>query len=148
MNIAKIVEELIPKGESYLIHGSSSVSLKNYVDKNAAGIYTLELDDESILKIASNIKNLQYQKELEDILSKLLDPKLGNKIVFGKDIKSCVKNSLLKTLYCTEAIHKQTSNIPVHLLNFEIKVISQINKGDIFDRLEKDFAGGIGIKYY
>ena len=147
MDIYKIVEERIPKGESYLIHGTS-VSLKNYVDKNAIGIYTSELDDESILKIASNIKNLQYQKELEDILSKLLDPKLGNKIVFGKDIKSCVKNSLLKTLYCTEVIQKQTLNIPVHLLNFEIKVINQIEKGDIFDRLEKDFAGAVGIKYY
>ena len=41
--------------------------------------------------VASNIKNLQFQTELEDILSKLLDPKIGSKIVFGKDIKLCIK---------------------------------------------------------
>jgi hypothetical protein len=147
MDLAKIVEERVPKGETYLIHGLSSV-LKNYIDKNAVGVSTVELDDESILKIVSNVKIIEYQRELEDILSKLLDPKFGSKIVFGKDIKLCVRDSLLKTLYCTEAIYKQTANIPSHLVNFEIKVIKQIEKGDVYDRLEKDFAGAVGIKYY
>jgi hypothetical protein len=147
MELDKIIVERIPKGEHYLIHGVSAV-LKNYTDKNAVAIHTNELTDENILKIASNVKMLEYHKELEDILNKLLDPKLGNKIVFGKDIQNCVKNSLLKTLYCTNDIYKRTSNIPEHLRNFEIKVINQIEKGDIADRLEKDFAGAVGIKYY
>jgi hypothetical protein len=147
MELDKIVEERIPKGESYLIHGSSSV-LKNYIDKNAVSVHGSELNDEAILKIASNIKNLQFQTELEDILSKLLDPKIGSKIVFGKDIKLCIKNSLLKTIYCTELIKKQLLNIPQHLINFEIKVIKQIEKGDIYSQLEKDFSGAVGIKYY
>lgn len=147
MDLEKIILEKIPKGEPYIIHGVSVV-LKNHIDKNAVAVHTNELTDENILKIASNVKMLKYHKELEDILSKLLDPKLGNKIVFGKDIQSCVKNSLLKTLYCTNEIYNRTSNIPEHLKNFEIKVIKQIEKGDISDRLEKDFAGAVGIKYY
>lgn len=147
MDLTKIVQEKIPKGEPYIIHGISVV-LKNFVDKNATGIYNSELTDEQIIKIFSNIKNIEYQKELDDILSKLLDPKFSNKIVFGKDIQISIKNSLLKTLYCTEEIFKKTSKIPEHLKNFEIKVINQIEKGDIFDKLEKDFAGAVGIKYY
>lgn len=146
MELNKIISERIPKGESYLIHGMSAV-LKNFVDKNAIAIYTNELTDENILKIASNVKMLVLHKELEDILSKLLDPKLGNKIVFGKDIQTCVNSSLLKTLYCTNDIYKKTNNIPEHLRNFEIKVINQIEKGDIYDKLYNDFAGAVGIKY-
>jgi hypothetical protein len=147
MDLSKIIEDKIPKNESYLIHGVSSV-LKNFIDKKAIGIHTNELTDEQILKISSNIKNLEYQKALEDILNKLLDPKVGNKIVFGKDIQISIKNSLLKTLYCTEEIYKKSSVIPEHLKIFEFKIIKQIEKGDIYDKLEKDFSGAIGIKYY
>ena len=147
MDLTKIIQDKIPKNEPYLIHGVSSV-LKNFVDKKAIGIYTNELTDEQILKISSNIKNLEYQKELEDILNKLLDPKVGNKIVFGKDIHINIKNSLLKTLYCTEEIYKKSSVIPEHLKTFEIKIIKQIEKGDIYDKLEKDFSGAVGLKYY
>lgn len=147
MDLSKIIQEKIQKNEPYLIHGISVV-LKNFIDKRAVGVYTNELTDEQILKIASNIKNLEYQKELEDILNKLLDPKVGNKIVFGKDIQISIKNSLLKTLYCTPEIYKKSSIIPTHLKTFEFKIINQIEKGDIYDRLEKDFSGAVGIKYY
>ena len=147
MDLEKIVLEKIPKGEPYVIHGVSAV-LKNFVDKNAIAVNAGELTDENILKIASNVKMIELHKELDDVLSKLLDPKFGSKIVFGKDIKICVKNSLLKTLYCTNDVFKGTSNIPDHLKNFEIKVITQVERGDIYDRLEKDFAGAVGVKYY
>lgn len=147
MDLCKIIQEKIPKNEPYLIHGVSSV-LKNFIDKKAVGIYTNELTDEQILKISSNIKNLEYQKELEDILDRLLDSKISNKIVFGKDIQISIKNSLLKTLYCTQEIYKKSSVIPEHLKTFEIKIIKQIEKGDIYDKLEKDFSGAVGIKYY
>jgi hypothetical protein len=147
MELDKIISERIPNGEPYIIHGVSSV-LKNFTDKNAIAVHTTELTDEYILKIVSNIKMSELHKELDNILSKLLDPKFGNKIIFGKDIQICVKNSLLKTLYCSNDIYKKISNIPEHLRNFEIKVINQIFKGDIFDRLDKDFAGAVGIKYY
>jgi hypothetical protein len=106
------------------------------------------LTDETILNIMSNIKNLQLHNELTDILDKLLDPKIENKIVFGKDIQTCIKSSLLKTLYCTETIEKKLSIIPQHYKNFEIKIIKPIEKGDIYDKLEKNYAGAIGIKYY
>lgn len=147
MDLQKIIQDKIPKNEPYLIHGVSAV-LKNFIDKKAIGVYTNELTDNKILQIASNIKNLEYQKDLEDILSKLLDPKMNNKIVFGKDIQISIKNSLLKTLYCTEEVYKKTSVIPEHLKTFEIKIIKQIEKGDICDRLEKDFSGAVGVKYY
>ena len=147
MDLSKIIQDKIPKNEPYLIHGVSSV-LKNFVDKKAVGIYSSELTDEQILKISSNIKNLEYQKELEDILNKLLDPKVANKIVFGKDIQISIKNSLLKTLYCTEEIYNKSSVIPEHLKTFEFKIIKQIEKGDIYNKLEKDFSGAVGIKYY
>jgi hypothetical protein len=147
MDLNKIVLERIPKGESYLIHGVSG-SLKNYTDKNAVSVNTCELTDESILKQMSNIKNIKYHRELTDVLDKLLDPKMENKIVFGKDIRSCIKDGLLKTLYCTEPVHKKILNIPEHLKNFEIKVIASMESGDMADKLEKDYSGAVGIKYY
>lgn len=156
MNLAKIVEDLIPKGEPYLIHGVSSV-LKNYVDKNALAIRSVELTDEMILGIVSSVKILEYKKELEQILDRLLDPKFGSKIVFGKDIKISIQNSLLKTLYCTDTVEKQLVNIPCHLKNFDVRVIKRIECGDIADRmkiddiynrLDKNFSGAVGIKYY
>jgi hypothetical protein len=147
MDLKKIILERVPKGEPYLIHGVS-VSLKNFVDKNAISVNTTELTEEAILKIMSNIKNIQYHNELTDIFNKLLDPKIETKITFGKDIQTCIKSSLLKTLYCTETIQKKLSTIPDHYKNFEIKVVKLIEKGDISDKLEKDYGGAIGIKYY
>jgi len=147
MDLNKIILERIPKGEPYLIHGVSA-SLKNYADKNAVLVSTSELTDEIILKAMANVKNIKFHTELTDVLNKLLDPKMENKIVFGKDIQSCIKNGLLKILFCTEAIHKKTSNIPEHFKNFEIKIIKPIEKGDIAEVLEKDYGGAIGIKYY
>jgi hypothetical protein len=147
MDLNKILQERVAKGEKYLIHGVSA-TLKNFVDKNAIAVHTNELTDEQILKIVENSKSLEYHKELDDYLSKMLDPKISNKLVFGKDIQTCIKNSLLKTLYCSEEIYVKTSKIPEHLKNFEIKVIKQIEKGDISDRLNKDFSGALGIKYY
>lgn len=147
MDLNKIVLERIPKGEQYLIHGVS-VALKNYTDKNAVLVSTSELTDEFILKMMSNVKNIKYHNELTDILNKLLDPKMENKIVFGKDIQLCIKSGLLKTLYCTEVIQQKMSSIPEHFKNFEVKVIKLMEKGDIADKLEKDYSGAIGIKYY
>jgi hypothetical protein len=147
MDLAKIVSERIQKGEKYVIHGVSAV-LKNYVDKNALAVSTCELSDEKILKLLDNSLNIKNHIELNDILNKLLDPKMENKIVFGKDIKLSIKNGLLKVLFCTETIHKKISTIPKELQNFEIKIIRQIEKGDIADKLDKDYSGAVGVKYY
>jgi hypothetical protein len=147
MDLTKIIKDLIPKDENYLIHGVS-VFLKNFVDTKAIAVHTTELTDDEILKICKNASMLKLHTELKQILDYINHSKFNNKIFFGKDIQTCIKNSVLKTLYCSTDIYKRTANIPIHLKNFEIKVIETIEKGDIGDRFICDFSGAIGITHF
>jgi hypothetical protein len=147
MNLNQIISDNISKGDIYVVHGVSAV-LKGFVDTAAIACYTKEISDEDILQLVKNSKCRQNQKELTDVLSKQNDSKEGAKLVYGRDIQKCVKESMLKCLYCSDRIYERTKNIPPTLRNFEIKVIGVIEKGDIGDRLEKDYDGAIGVKYY
>lgn len=147
MNLGQIISDNVTKGDMYIVHGVSVV-LKGFVDTTAIACYTRELTDEEILDIVKNLKSKQLQKELSDVLLKQNDPKEGSKFVYGRDIQKCVKDSMLKCLYCSNRIYERTKNIPIGLRNFEIKVVQMIEKGDIGDRLDRDYDGAIGIKYY
>ena len=147
MDLQKIVLQQIPKGENYLIHGSS-IFIKNYIDKNAVSVSSKELSDDEIINLMYNYKYVKHHNELKDILNNLFDPKIENKLVYGKDIKISIQNNILKTLFCTDNIYSKLSKIPEHLKIFEIKLTKQIEKGDISEKLEKDYEGAIGIKFY
>lgn len=147
LNLEQYIQLQIPKSEQYIIHGIS-VCLKNFTDKNAMHISNSELTDEEILKIYLSDHIKRTQKELSAVLDNMSDTKFYNKMVFGKEIKLAIQNSMLETLYCTKTINDSMNKIPNHLKNFNIKIVHQLEKADIGEKLEKEYSGAIGIKYY
>lgn len=130
-----------------IIHGVS-VALKNLKLDNHI-ILNKNLSDEEILKIHEKEKNIKIQKECEEWLNNLSHPKLGTKIVFGKDINIKIKERMLEKLYCsTEMCNKVKTVIPEDLQVFELIEVKTYEIGDIGDRLKKDFNGGMGILFY
>jgi hypothetical protein len=144
MDLKQLISNQIPKTEQYIVHGVS-VNLKNFTDKNAVHISTQELTDESILLIYKSIDIKKIHQELNQVLINMSDTKFYNRIVFGQEIKDAIKNNLLETLFCTEQIYNK---IPQQFRNFNVKIVSQLEKFDIGEKLQKEYSGAIGIKYY
>jgi hypothetical protein len=144
MDLKQLITNQIPKTEPYIVHGVS-VNLKNFTDKNAVHISTQELTDESILLIYKSIDIKKIHQELNQVLINMSDTKFYNRIVFGQEIKDAIKNNLLETLFCTEQIYNK---IPQQFRNFNVKIVSQLEKFDIGEKLQKEYSGAIGIKYY
>jgi len=148
MDLKLIISEKIPKGENYIIHGSSVV-LKNYIDANAVTVNQKELNDDEIFKIVDLKKYQKNGLELTELLANMTNPKVKTRLVFGKDIQKCIKNNLLKTLFCSPIIaDKVNDKIPKDLMIFDVKIVKSIDKGDIGDELEKNYSGSIGIMMY
>ena len=88
-------------------------------------------------------------KELEEWLNNLNNPKLGSRIIFGKDISKMMVNKMLKTLYCTkEFSDKVKLKVPKDLQIFDFVVINSYETGDTGYKLNKNYAGAVGITFY
>lgn len=148
MDLKQLISDKIPKGDKYIIHGSSVV-LKSFVDVNALFVSTKEMNDDALFIEIGKAKFRKNNEMCQDLLTKLTDPKEGKKIVFGKDIKTAIKDNLLSILYCTEQISDKVSKeVPKELLIFDIKIVKSFDKDDIGEILEKNYSGMVGVKFY
>jgi len=150
MDIAAYVAENIPK-QICIIHGVSA-TLKNLSDCFQGDlimkVYKCDKHDDDILGEIDILANIDASNELESWLSKLLDPKDGKKIVFGKDITNGIQMKLLKTLYCSPDMEKRIkTKVPLDLMIFDIQVVKTFGD-DVGKKLVNDFRGAVGIKFY
>lgn len=143
-----IAKEIEPK-KLCIVHGVSSM-LKQMNDSSDGFIKVYKVDkrDDDILNEIDRLKNDGNSKELEQWLNKLLDPKQGNKIVFGVDINKNIKDKMLKTLFCSvEMEQKIKEGVPEEYRVFDVIVVKTFGD-DVGKRLITDFRGAVGIKFY
>jgi hypothetical protein len=133
--------------ERCLIHGSS-VILKTLKIGNHI-IFNRHLRDEEIFDEFKKMEMFNLHQELQEIFNHIQNPKMIHRIVFGKDIGTKILSQELKVLYCTPPIkQKIDEKIDKGLINFEIKVVTPLEKGDVVDTLKRDYDGSIGMTYY
>lgn len=105
--------------------------------------------DEELHDIFEQYKNKQIEKDCVEWLNNLNHPKLGSRIVFGKDISIKISHKLLQKIYCSpEMKNKINTKIPDEYKIFEINEIKSFVNGDIGDQLQKTYSGIIGITFY
>ncbi len=132
-----------------VIHGVSSV-LKNLSLPNHY-IFTQRLTDDEILNVFKDKQITQLHQDLEFHFQMLTNPKLVHRLVFGKDIEKHIQQQSLKILFCSPTMYtKVMTRIPKSVLGtkFNIIEIDTLQKGDVGNRLQSDFAGLMGVTYF
>jgi hypothetical protein len=150
MNLLEIINNKIEKDKKFFVHGSSNAikvfdktKLLPPTTKICIDILNKELTLEQQIDFIEESKYKQNVIELDNWLTKLLDPKEGHKIVFGKDILENAENGLIETIYCIES-----KNIYKHLDSVNIKLVKSFKNFDSIFNFEKSYGGVLGIKYY
>jgi len=150
MNLIDIINSNIEKETKFFIHGSSNAiklidktKLPSQLSKICIDILNKELTLDQQIELIETSKYKDNILELENWLTKLLDPKEGHKIVFGKDILENGENGLIETIYCIES-----KNVYKHLDSTNIKLVKSFKNGDFISQFEKNYGGVLGIKYY
>jgi hypothetical protein len=146
MNVKDILATKMEKDIKFFVHGSSNnlKQLNDYKNKLFLGIVNKELNLEEIQNYIEDAKYQENIKEVTEWLTKLLDPKDGNKLVFGNDVVEQAEMGLLKTIYCSQENYQKYSKFD----NVELKLIKSSKKDDNVLNFEKSFNSVLGIKYY
>jgi len=142
IDLTDYVKTHVPKDEICFIHGISSF-MKAFSETKTTKLCSGNMRDDQLLELHNTIINEQNIEKLQYWLDRLTSPKEGHKIVFGKEIKECVKNKMLKSLFCTTEIkQKLLEKVPKDDLIFDI---IEIKNHDI---LKTSYDGMIGVKFY
>lgn len=147
MSVQTYINENIPKTELCIVHGISSL-IKGIDENYRIKILNGHQKDSDIESEYEKLINSQNAILLQQWLDKILDPKDGQKLVFGKDISKCIELRTLKTMFCSPEMKKKIyEKIPSDNLNFEIIEVKSFGE-DVGKRLRDEFKGGVGVKYY
>lgn len=141
------IQENISKGEIVIIHGISSC-LKGIVDTNVLKILSGHKKDEELLEVYEKIINDGNAQQLQWWLDRMLDPKEGKKLVFGKDIGTGITDGIIKTVFCSpERKIKLLEKYTNENINDKLIVVKSYGN-DVGKRLSVEFKGAIGIRFY
>lgn len=143
-----ISKHVVPK-QVCVVHGiSGNFKAMNLIDTPHIILYKYHKRDSEITEDVEKISNNDVSKQLEIWFTKLLDPKDGKKIIYGKDITIAMQNKMLKTLFCSPQMENKIYNkVPANLLTFELICVKSFGD-DVGKKLENEFKGAIGIKYH
>lgn len=147
MDLTSYIQENVQKGETCLVHGVSSF-LKGIQETETLKVFTIDKRDEELLNEYDKIINEKNSQLLRQWLDRMLDPKEGRKLVFGKDIGSGITDRMLKTIFCSpERKLKLIENYATDNTLPELIVVKTYGD-DIGKRLVVEFKGAVGIKFY
>jgi hypothetical protein len=141
--------EIIVKYSGGLINGVTSLT-KNLLLPNWI-INSTNLNREEIMNEFNKEEQSQIHKDLKITIDMLFNVKQEGLILRGtvEIIRQAIEDYLVKELYVTEEINDQLKGIiDDDCFNFDIKIVKNVEKGDIHDKLVTDFGGVIGILYY
>ncbi len=143
------VEEYVKNNikEPCIIHGIS-VALKN-LKSDKHYIYTKMLTDEEIADVFKKEQVGAVHKQLDEYMTYITNEKLMHRIVFGKDVQKKIISKELKTVFCSPEMYtKILEKVPQEYLNFDLKLVESLEKGDSGDKLKTQYMGVIGVTYY
>ncbi|AYV81707.1 MAG: hypothetical protein Harvfovirus54_4 [Harvfovirus sp.] len=149
--IADVILYIKNLDDTCIVHGTSNI-IPSLLSDESLSKHIIEkrlLRDTEIEEKFQIRDNMIAAASLEYWLGNMLHPTLGKRLVFGGDISKKISEKLIKSVYCSEEMaDKVRSKVPEHLKNFEIITIRTYSNDDIGRRLQKEFAGILGITYY
>lgn len=141
----KLTEYLSNIPEKCLIHGVS-VHLKNL--KVEHFVFSKYLHNTEILDVFLKEEEMKKHCELEDCFRMLDREDQMEKVVYGDKIVEAITNYMMGKVFCTEKMAKKLNEKMEDYINFPIVIVKSLKKNDIADKLDRDYRGIIGVKYY
>lgn len=132
-----------------LIFGVSG-HIKKIKEKTNHIIIPKKISHKEILDCFFKDEMTDKHKKLEDDLKMMKIEKTMHRFKVGKDLAKALDGSEIMNLYVTPKRAKRITKKLPHLIE-NVKffcVIERIEKGDIYDTLDKDFDGAYGITYF
>ena len=111
-------------------------------------IYTIFLHKDDVWEEFRKI-NLQQSNKLLDNVFQLMRTDDSKLIIGEEEMKQSIEYYMVKEAYCSEnKLEYFKSLVSPDYYNFNIIIIGSLEKGDSAEKIERDYGGFIGIKYY
>jgi len=137
------LDDIISKAD--LVHGNSTYLKKINLDN----VFNRKLCSIDIIDEINKIKTLSNHIKLRDILDGISDPKIVNKLIFGrKESRKYTRMSMLKILFIHENFYDIFTTKQKDYINFDIIQIKNLKHGDISSEFLSNYGGFIGELYY
>ena len=147
MDVVLYIQENIRPSEIIIIHGVSSF-LKGLPETDKIKVLAGHKRDEELLEEYDKIINLANAEQLQWWLDRMLDPKEGKKLVFGKEIGTGVTDNMIKTIFCSpERSIKLLENYSNDNIQDKLVIVKSYGE-DVGKRLIIEFKGAVGVKFY
>lgn len=147
LDLALYLQENIKSQELVLIHGVSSFT-KGMIDTPKLKIFNGYKRDEELFEEYDKIINAANAEQLQWWLDRMLDPKEGKKLVFGKDIGIGITDNMIKTIFCSpERSIKLIENYVDENIQDRLIIVKSYGE-DVGKRLITEFKGAVGVKFY
>lgn len=144
LDVEKYVKENVNRPA--LIHGVSS-ALKGL----KFGQHTIvgrELSEEQVWRELTRLRMIERLSQLHDVFETFSNPTTQHKIVVGKPLRESIKTHQVERIVATSEVANKIREKFKKYLNFQlIEVVDIDNNADV-KRLEADFGGAIGVKYF
>lgn len=159
MDLQIYIQENTNKNEITMVYGTSSFlkGLQTLNSSNSSNvlnaqnklkIFNMYKKDDELLEEYDRIVNNEKSEQLQWWLDRMLDPKEGKKLLFGKDIGIGISESAVRIIFCSpERKKKLLENYPDNNLTDKIIVVNSYGN-DVGFRLVTEFRGAVGIKFY
>lgn len=147
LDMNQYVNENTRVGETVIIHGISSF-MKGIVETSKLKVLSGHKRDDELLEEYDKIINEENSILLQWWLDRILDPKEGKKLAFGKDIGNGINDCMIKTIFCSpERSIKLLENYPDSNIQDKLIIVKSYGE-DVGKRLLLEFKGAVGIKFY
>ena len=146
------ITKMIANHKPVILYGINQILKKlSHLENNELTVTYQNMSNENVIEIIK-IKNIEKNQEMfkEEFLDNLINPLIEDKLVYGKkEIEFAIKNYMIKKLFINPKMLKiLKEKADASILNFVIIVVQSIKHGDYGQRLNKDYGGMVGIKYY
>jgi len=154
LDIEEFINESLSSTARYVICGVSTKITKNiYDDHRVYAVINKTVKDSEFIDLIDQINQQQILDSLVDDLTMMSDIKTLHRIIFKKDITTCIRNAQLQTLYINiKLVDKildsmKKANVPI---TFKMCIIDPSIKSfnDEQEKILDQYAGVVGVTYY
>jgi hypothetical protein len=128
--------------DSFVVYGKN-VSPKLVPIPKMLAILPKNLSWQEVIAEFEKKEKLEIHARLAKTIDKMNHPKECNLLLYKKDIPTAMEEYSIKELFI---LRKEKELI--ESANCKVWIVDSIDRGDISDKLENDFAGMIGVRYF
>lgn len=142
MDLTKYVNENTTKPA--IIYGVSAALKGLKLDRHV--VIGKDLDEEQLWSEVTKLRMADKITKLHDIFELFANPATQNKIIVGKEIRQAIQDQMVQRVVVVPEIAKKIRERYSDLINFDL--VEVVSDDPVVKRLQTDFGGAIGVKYY